>query len=268
MIVAHRLRCLLRAVLATSLVLWGAPAVADLRVAVASTVENTGLAAHLAAGFTRVCACEVRMLAAGSSQALFLAERGDVSAAITHVPNLERAFINRAGGRTRTEFMANAFILTGPAADPAQTAGLSLVAALRAIATHKALFLSRADGSGTNHAELALWQEVLGAAPQAEPWYREAGVQMAPALLIAAQTSAYTLSDSGTHAYLQATGVAVPAALAPPMPAAPTNVYSIVIADPDADLAHQFAAWLVSAAGRALIASYRVADQPLFTPLP
>ena len=78
--------------------------------------------------------------------------------------------------------------------------GRDSVAALKAIATSQAPFISRGDKSGTNAAELRLWKsagqtpEVLGK----EKWYRDIGGGMGQALNAARAMDAYTLTDRGT----------------------------------------------------------------------
>lgn len=254
--------CLWLAALASA----GAEAQPSLRIALASTVDNTGLGERLAAGFARECACTLRHVAAGSTRALILLASGQVAAAITHAPKIEEQYLDGYGDGARIPFMQNEFIVVGPAADPAGVRGLGASAALAAIAAAGAPFVSRADGSGTNLAEIGLWEGALGAAPKSSPWYREAGVQMANALLVASQLGAYTLSDSGTFALLSASGVIASerlSAAAPPL----VNTYSLIL-PPEADaLAAQLAAWLRSDAAAAIIAGHAVAGEPLFAPL-
>ena len=239
----------------------------NLRVAVASTVDNAGLAAMLADGFEQSCECDVRMIAAGSTRALAIAAAGDAAVAITHAPDLEREFVQSAAGRTRTEFMANEFVLAGPPDDPAGVEGKGLVAALRLVQEAGAPFVSRADGSGTNLAELALWREALGEPPRPSQWYRQAGVQMAAALQIAQQTGAYTLSDSGSLAVLRENGAISIDALSKDSPPL-RNTYSVIVADANDDLAASFARWLAEEEARSLIQGLVVASTPAFVPLP
>jgi tungstate transport system substrate-binding protein len=74
------------------------------------------------------------------------------------------------------------------------------VAALKAIATSQAPFVSRGDKSGTNAAELRLWKTAgqTSEALSKEEWYRDIGGGMGQALNAASAMDAYTLSDRGT----------------------------------------------------------------------
>src|SRR5215467_10497924 len=77
--------------------------------------------------------------------------------------------------------MYNDFISVGPTADPAKIAGVKdPVQAFKQIAKAKAPFASRADDSGTNKAELKLWQDAgTDAKASSGSWYLETGSGMA-----------------------------------------------------------------------------------------
>ncbi|MFP3442403.1 hypothetical protein R0K18_32190, partial [Pantoea sp. SIMBA_133] len=79
----------------------------------------------------------------------------------------------------RADVMYNDFVLIGPADDPANISEAKTAAeALSAIAEAEAPFASRGDDSGTNRAELRLW-ESAGVEPGGS-WYRELGSGMGP----------------------------------------------------------------------------------------
>ena len=65
------------------------------------------------------------------------------------------------------------------------------------IAETESTFVSRADESGTNTKELALWEEA-GVSPGGG-WYEETGQGMGETLTITSQLQGYTLSDRGTY---------------------------------------------------------------------
>ncbi len=206
------------------------------------------------------------MIAAGSTRALAILAAGDAPVAITHAPEIEMRFVEGAPGRSRAEFMANEFVLAGPADDPAQARGKGLAGAFAAIAAAGAPFVSRGDGSGTNLAEERLWREAVGAVPLGEKWYRRAGVQMAAALQVADQTGAYTLSDSGTLATLSESGVLgfeLIARDAPPL----RNVYSVVVSDSAGEVGRGFARWLRSDEAAVLIGAAEASGKPMFRAL-
>ena len=202
----------------------------------------------------------------GSTQALAYLERSEVQLAITHAPGLEQEYLQRHPGSERRELMISEFILAGPPADPAGVRGLDLTAALQRVAENEALFLSRADGSGTNRAERRLWVEAQDAVPEEEGWYRAASVSMAKLLLVAAQQRAYAISDSATLAYLQERQDLQLEVLAQDRPPR-ANVYSVLLSPDASPGAREFAAWLQSDPAQDLIRTYRIAGEPAFRPV-
>ena len=219
----------------------------------------------LTEAYGAACDCELRPLAVGSTQALAYLERGEVQLAITHAPGLEQEYLQRHPGSERHTLMKSEFILAGPPADPAGVRGLDLIAALQRVAQSEALFLSRADGSGTNRAERRLWVEARDEVPEEEGWYRAASVSMAKLLLVAAQQRAYAISDSATLAYLQERQDLQLEVLAQDQPSR-ANVYSILLSPDASPAAREFAAWLLSDPAQDLISDYRVAGKPAFRP--
>ena len=243
----------------------GAAAESRLKIAVASTVEDAGLAPLLRAEFAAVCACAVNMIVGSSAASLGLLARGDVPVAITHAPQLEAELLASLPGSKRTPFMRNTFVLAGPTADPATVRGLDLAAAFKRIAALRQPFISRADRSGTHLAEQAIWRQL--AAERSDDWYIQASNTMGATLLMAEQLGAYTLTDSATLAFLRARSGLRLQALATDMPAR-GNTYSVLLGGRASGLARQFASWLRSAQANTVIASHTLADQSLFSPLP
>jgi tungstate transport system substrate-binding protein len=252
-----------------------APAVAaDQQVIVlASTtsVENSGLLAHILPQFTSETGITVRVVAQGTGQALATAAHGDADLVLVHDPAAEAAFMAAGHGLTRTEIAWNDFIIVGPDADPAHVAGAhDAVAALKQIAAAKAPFVSRGDNSGTDALEKRLWK-VAGLDPAASDgaWYRDIGGGMGAALNAAAAMGAYTLSDRGTwlsFGHKEAMQIEVegdPRLL---------NRYDVILLNPQTHPqakqvpAHRFADWLASPEGQAAIGGYMIAGQRLFHP--
>ncbi len=239
----------------------------ELRVAVATTVVDSGLMAKLQDAFQENCKCLIKAIAAGSSQGLELVRRGDVDAAVTHVPDLEEAFLESGHGSSRTEFMANDFILVGPSQDPAHAAGQPLAAAFAAVASTQARFVSRQDGSGTHRAEEKLWDLSGLASASFGDWYVRAGAGMGNALLMADELAAYTLSDSATFAYYATDRKLRLSKLAHADPQQ-GNRYSLVVsARAESNRASEFRDWLTSPSAAEAITAHESGGKQLFVPL-
>jgi tungstate transport system substrate-binding protein len=262
-----------RSLLALGLAL-AMPALAQERtITVASTTstEQSGLFGHILPIFTRETGITVRVVALGTGQALDVGRRGDADVLFVHDRAAEQRFVAEGHGGPRHHVMYNDFILIGPAADPAQVAGTTdTVAALRRIAEAGAPFVSRGDRSGTHAAELRLWQQA-GIDPVAGrgQWYREVGQGMGPALNMAAAQNAYILADRGTWLNFrnrQDLRIVVEGDVRL------FNQYGVMLVNPQRHPhvkvaeGQRFIDWLVSPAGQAAIAGYRINGQPLFFP--
>jgi len=250
------------------------PALAQERsITLASTTstEQSGLFGHILPIFTRETGIAVRVVALGSGQALDIGRRGDADVVLVHDRATEERFFAEGFGGPRRHVMFNDFVITGPAVDPARIAGLGdAVAALSRIAAARAPFISRGDRSGTHAAELRLWH-LAGIDPASGrgQWYREVGQGMGPALNTAAAQGAYILADRGTWLSFrnrqdQRILIEGDARL--------FNQYGVMLVNaqrhPHVKAAdgQRFIDWLVSAAGQAAIASYRINGEQLFFP--
>jgi tungstate transport system substrate-binding protein len=269
----HRTR-LAAALLAIGLCFGAAPVWAGvLQLAVTTSIEASGLTAHLASSFQDATGITLRAVVAGTGQALKLGRRGDVDATLTHDASSEEALVADGIGLERRAVMENDFILVGPDDDPATVAGMTDVsAALATIAAAGEVFLSRADDSGTHKAELRLWRDA-GLAPAADggDWYLETGMGQGTNLNMAAARGAYTLIDRATWlASGNRAGLTILVQGDPKM----INRYGLVLIDPRAHAhvnvadARAFADWLTSPDGRAAIAAFRIGGVPLFRPIP
>lgn len=263
-----------RAVLPALMMAFALPALAQERsITVASTTstEQSGLFGHILPIFTRETGIAVRVVALGTGQALDVGRRGDADVVFVHDRAAEERFVAEGFGGPRRHVMFNDFVITGPAADPARIAGLGDTAeALRRIAAARAPFISRGDRSGTHAAELRLWQ-LAGVDPATGrgQWYREIGQGMGPALNTAAAQGAYILADRGTWLSFrnrqdQRILIEGDARL--------FNQYGVMLVNPQrhahvkvAD-AQRFIDWLLSSAGQAAIAAYRINGEQLFFP--
>jgi len=268
------MRLLRRALLLALMAAFALPALAQERsITVASTTstEQSGLFGHILPIFTRETGITVRVVALGTGQALDVGRRGDADVVFVHDRAAEERFVADGFGGPRRHVMFNDFVITGPAADPARIAGLRDTAeALRRIAAARAPFISRGDRSGTHAAELRLWQ-MAGLDPTAGrgQWYREIGQGMGPALNTAAAQGAYVLADRGTWLSFrnrqdQRILIEGDARL--------FNQYGVMLVNaqrhPHVKAAdgQRFIDWLLSPAGQAAIASYRINGEQLFFP--
>src|SRR3984957_14391376 len=75
------------------------------------------------------------------------------------LPIAEEKFLAEGFSLKRYPVMYNDFVLIGPKADPAGVKAKDILMALQTIRARGAPFISRGDRSGTNIAELALWNE-------------------------------------------------------------------------------------------------------------
>jgi tungstate transport system substrate-binding protein len=268
------MRLLRRALLLALMAAFALPALAQERsITVASTTstEQSGLFGHILPIFTRETGITVRVVALGTGQALDVGRRGDADVVFVHDRAAEERFVADGFGGPRRHVMFNDFVITGPAADPARIAGLGdTVEALRRIATARAPFVSRGDRSGTHAAELRLWQLAgIDPATGRGQWYREIGQGMGPALNTAAAQGAYILADRGTWLSFrnrqdQRILIEGDARL--------FNQYGVMLVNAQrhphvkAADAQRFIDWLLSSAGQAAIASYRINGEQLFFP--
>ena len=235
-----------------------------------TSTEQSGLFAHLLPAFKTATGIDVRVVAVGTGQALDTGRRGDADVVFVHDTAAEERFVTEGFATRRQNVMYNDFVLVGPAADPAKVKGSDIQAAFGKVAAARASFISRGDKSGTHAAELRLWK-----AGGIEPGvgkpagYKECGCGMGPALNMAASTGSYVLTDRGTWLNFrnrQDLTVLVEG------DRKLFNQYGVMVVNPakhphvKAALAQQFADWVVSPAGQASIAGYKIGGEPLFFP--
>jgi len=234
-----------------------------LRLGVTTTVENSGLLAHLLPRFTADTGVRVRAIVRGTGEVLRVARAGDIDVFIAHDPAGERAFLRAGHGTERRDLMHNHFIVVGLKSDPAGIAGLgSATAAFRRIARRKARFVSRGDDSGTHRAERRLWKAAgIDPSKPARRWYMEAGAGMGATLNVASGRGAYTLTDQGTWLAFKNKGALVPLVTTDK---SLINPYSVTLVAPSrigakrASAARAFFDWMTGTAGQHAIGTYRI----------
>jgi tungstate transport system substrate-binding protein len=236
-----------------------------------TSTENSGLLAHIVPLFERETGIAVRVVAVGTGQAIRLGENGDADVLLVHHTPSEERFVAEGHGVERFDVMYNDLVIVGPEHDPAAIGGLAFaVEAFAAIAHARAPFASRGDDSGTHKAEAALWAAAgVDVAAASGGWYRELGAGMGATLNTASALGAYALSDRATWATFANRGPLVLLVHGDP---ALFNQYGVILVDPvrhphvKAAEGRAFIAWLLSPAGQAAIASFRVGGEPLFFP--
>ncbi len=236
-------------------------------VASTTSTEQSGLFGYLLPQVAKATGLEVRVVAVGTGQALDMGRRGDADALLVHDQVAEEKFVAEGLGLKRMPVMYNDFVLIGPAGDPASIKGHDVVAALRQLAAANAPFISRGDKSGTDAAEKRYW--ALAQVAGKGRGYQECGCGMGPALNIAASSGAYVLADRGTWlSFRNRANLAVLVEGDKRM----FNQYGVIVVNPakfphlKTRQAQQFANWLVSPAGQAVIAGYKVNGEQLFFP--
>ncbi len=235
-----------------------------------TSTEQSGLFPHLLPAFTQATGIDVHVVAVGTGQALDLGRRGDADLLFVHDKAAEEKFIAEGWGLKRSDVMYNDFVLVGPQSDPVGVKGRDIVAALVKLDASSAAFISRGDNSGTHAAELRYWKLAGIDAPGSKMAHYEAcGCGMGPALNIASSSSAYVLADRGTWLNFKNRGSL---AILVEGDRRLFNQYGVIVVNParhpqtKTALAQAFADWVLSPAGQAAIASYRIGGEQVFFP--
>jgi tungstate transport system substrate-binding protein len=273
MTLSRRLRLGLMAGLAAIALASGVAQAEERFITVASTTstEDSGLFGHILPIFTARTGIEVRVVAKGTGAAIKLAEAGDADVLFVHDQKSEEKFVADGFGVKRFPVMYNDFVLVGPIEDPAAVKGMGDIAeALKKIAASGAPFASRGDDSGTNKAELRLWQIAeIDAKAASGSWYRETGQGMGPTLNAAAGMGAYTVTDRGTWiAFENKDRLAIVVEGDNRL----FNQYGVMLVNPEkhahvkAADGQAFVDWLVSDEGQQEIANFKLDGEQLFFP--
>ena len=97
----------------------------EMRLAVTTSFNNSGLSDILLPQIKADLDLDVRLLVVGTGQALRLGAAGDVDAVLVHSRKAEEAFITDGNAPYRREIMFNDFVIIGPISDPAKIAETS-----------------------------------------------------------------------------------------------------------------------------------------------
>jgi tungstate transport system substrate-binding protein len=236
-----------------------------------TSTANSGLYDFLLPIFTEKTGITVNVVAVGTGQAIKNSQNGDGDVLLVHATAAEEQFVAEGYGVARFDVMYNDFIIVGPPTDPAGIGRTTnSPTALAKIAAAKAPFASRADNSGTHQKEMQLWQEAgIDPAKDSGTWYRETGSGMGTTLNAAVGMGAYTITDRGTWISFKNKGdyrilVEGDRNL--------INQYGIILVNPKkhpsvkVEEGQAFVDWILSDAGQAAIASYKIDGQQLFIP--
>ena len=262
---ADGLRALIAAPLAAASL---AAAAQSITVASTTSTEQSGLFSHLLPEAKKATGLDVKVVALGTGQALDMARRGDADVVFVHDQPAEEKFVAEGYGLKRQPVMVNDFIIVGPRNDPAGAKGKDVAVALSKIAAANAPFISRGDKSGTHAAENRFWT-AAGLADKRGAGYRECGCGMGPALNMASSANAYVLTDRGTWLSFKNRG---DLAVLVEGDKRLFNQYGVIVVNPakfphvKSAEAQKFVDWLVSPAGQAAIAAYKINGEQLFFP--
>lgn len=256
------------AIAAINTVAMGTVAAQTITMASTTSTEQSGLFAHLLPDFKKATGIDVKVVALGTGQALYMGRRGDADILFVHDQAAEEKFVAEGFSLKRYPVMYNDFVLVGPKTDPAATQGRDVVVALKKLAASNAAFISRGDKSGTHAAELRYWK-TAGQDANKGSGYKECGCGMGPALNIASASNAYALTDRGTWLSFKNRGDLV---ILVEGDTQLFNQYGVMVVNPArhphvkvAD-AQKFVDWVVSTAGQMSIASYKIGSDQLFFP--
>ena len=235
-----------------------------------TSTEQSGLFAHLLPAFKAATGIDVRVVALGTGQALDSARRGDADVVLVHDQAAEEKFVADGFGLARLPVMYNDFVVIGPRSDPVGVRGAAVAPALQRLASSAQTFISRGDKSGTHAAELRYWKAAGVDLSATKPsGYKECGCGMGPALNMASSLNGYVLADRGTWLNFKNRGEL---AILVQGDKQLFNQYGVIAVNPakhphvKKDLAQAFVKWVVSSAGQARIASYKIGGEPLFFP--
>jgi tungstate transport system substrate-binding protein len=240
----------------------------NITMASTTSTEQSGLFGHLLPEFKKATGIDIKVVAVGTGQALDMGRRGDADVLFVHDQAAEEKIVAEGFAVKRFPVMYNDFVLVGPKNDPAQAKGRDIVEGLKRIAAANAPFISRGDKSGTHAAELRYWTQA-GLANAKGGGYRECGCGMGPALNIGASSNAYVLTDRGTWLSFKNRG---DLAILVEGDTKLFNQYGVMAVNPakhphvKAAEARKFVDWVISPAGQATIASYKVGGEQLFFP--
>ena len=244
----------------------------ELILASTTSTQDSGLFDVLIPAFEKASGYKVKVIAVGTGEAIEMGKKGDADVLLVHSRKAEDQFVQEGYGVNRKDVMHNAYIIVGPAEDPAGISGMDdAVEAFTKIYESGSVFVSRADDSGTHKKELAIWEKAQ-VMPEGEQ-YIETGQGMGETLKIADEKQAYTLTDNATWLAQKENFTLVELVQGDPIL---YNPYGVIAVNPEKhpdlninyDGAMEFVNWITSEEGQNIIREFGVEEygQPLFYP--
>ena len=266
-----------------------------IKMSTTTSTQSSGLLDILLPELEKETGIKVKVIAKGTGAAIRDGMDGNVDVIFVHARAREEKFVNEGYGTKRYAVMHNDFVILGPAKDPAGIKGMTKAKeALKKIAVSQSLFVSRGDDSGTHTKEQALWEasglsiekmtdtivkkgqkrQVYYIHPKGlGVWYLSIGQGMGKTLTFADEKQAYTMADRGTYIkYKFGRDIPIELNILCEGDTALANPYGVIPLNPkkhphvNYQLADEFAKWLVSDQGQAVIANYRLLGKQLFYP--
>ncbi len=239
-----------------------------LRLATTTSTENSGLLNFILPPFEKANNVKVNVISVGTGKAIKLGENGDVDVVLVHARPAEDKFVADGFGVNRKDVMYNDYLIVGPSEDPAKIKGEKSVAeSFKKMSDAKAVFVSRADQSGTHMKEMEIWK-IAGVDPS-KANRLEAGQGMGQVLQMASEKKAYTLTDRGTYASMKDKLDLIPIVEGDKLL---FNPYGVIAVNPEKHknvnkaMAEKFINFLVSPDGQKLISDFKVQGLTLFFP--
>lgn len=262
-----------------------------IKLSTTTSTQASGLLDVILPAFSKDTGIRVKVFAKGTGAAIRDGMDGNVDVIFVHAKAREEKLVAQGYGTKRYAVMHNDFVILGPPSDPAGIKGMNSAAgAFKKIAMAEARFISRGDDSGTHTKEQELWAAtglplvlekttlVKGQVTFKHPkglgkWYLSIGQGMGKAITFADEKAAYTLSDRGTYIkYKFSRKDGLDLEVLCEGDEMLNNPYGVIPVNPGKHphvkfhLADQFAKWLVSPRGQAMIANYKVLGKQLFYP--
>lgn len=266
-----------------------------IKMSTTTSTQASGLLDVLLPELKKDTGIRVKVFAKGTGAAIRDGMDGNVDVIFVHARAREEKFVAEGYGAKRYAVMHNDFVILGPAKDPAGIKGIRAAGrALKRIAEAKALFVSRGDDSGTHTKEQALWKQsgvplqnrttsIIKKGKKVDigflhpeglgSWYLSIGQGMGKAITFAEEKQAYILADRGTFIkYKHGRNAGLDLAVLCEEDSFLANPYGVIPINPEKfphvkhDLAEEFAKWLVSPRGQAVIGNYRLLGKQLFYP--